>query len=40
MTPFVLGKGGEFGVYGFPMLNGKTIKIATEQFTRLSTCTF
>ena len=26
-------KGGEFGFYGFPTLEGKTIKIATEQFT-------
>jgi sarcosine oxidase len=26
-------KGGEFGFYGFPSLDGKTIKIATEQFT-------
>jgi sarcosine oxidase len=30
---WIFGKGGEFGVYGFPTLDGKTIKIATEQFT-------
>ena len=40
LTPFVLWKGGEFGVYGFPTLDGKTITFATVQFTRLSTCTF
>ena len=30
---WIFGKGGEFGFYGFPMLDGKSIKIATEQFT-------
>ena len=30
---WIFGKGGEFGFYGFPTLDGKTIKIATEQFT-------
>jgi sarcosine oxidase len=30
---WILGKGGEFGFYGFPTLDGKTIKIATEQFS-------
>jgi sarcosine oxidase len=29
---WIFGKGGEFGFYGFPTLDGKTIKIATEQF--------
>jgi sarcosine oxidase len=30
---WIFGKGGEFGFYGFPSLDGQTIKIATEQFT-------
>jgi sarcosine oxidase len=30
---WIFGKGGEFGFYGFPTLDGKTIKIASEQFT-------
>lgn len=30
---WIFGKGGEFGFYGFPTLDGKSIKIATEQFT-------
>ena len=30
---WIFAKGGEFGFYGFPTLDGKTIKIATEQFT-------
>jgi sarcosine oxidase len=29
---WIFAKGGEFGFYGFPTLDGKTIKIATEQF--------
>jgi sarcosine oxidase len=29
---WIFGEGGEFGFYGFPTLDGKTIKIATEQF--------
>ena len=29
---WISAKGGEFGFYGFPTLDGKTIKIATEQF--------
>jgi sarcosine oxidase len=29
---WIFGKGSEFGFYGFPSLDGKTIKIATEQF--------
>ena len=33
---WIFGKGGEFGFYGFPMLDGKTIKIATEQFTAIT----
>ena len=33
---WIFGKGGEFGFYGFPTLDGKTIKIATEQFTATS----
>ena len=33
---WIFAKGGEFGFYGFPTLDGKTIKIATEQFTALS----
>ena len=30
---WIFAKEGEFGVYGFPTLDGKTIKVATEQFT-------
>ena len=30
---WIFGKGSEFGFYGFPSLDGKTIKLATEQFT-------
>jgi sarcosine oxidase len=30
---WIFAKGGEFGFYGFPTLDGKTIKIATEHFT-------
>jgi sarcosine oxidase len=30
---WIFGRGAEFGFYGFPTLDGKTIKIATEQFT-------
>jgi sarcosine oxidase len=30
---WIFGKGGEFGFYGFPTLDDKTIKVATEQFT-------
>ena len=33
---WIFGKGGEFGFYGFPTLDGKTIKVATEQFTTLT----
>lgn len=29
---WIFGKGGEFGFYGFPSIDGKTIKIAGEQF--------
>jgi len=29
---WIFGKGSEFGFYGFPSLDGETIKIATEQF--------
>jgi len=29
---WIFGKGSEFGFYGFPSLEGETIKIATEQF--------
>ena len=29
---WIFGKGSEFGFYGFPTLDGKTIKVATEQF--------
>ena len=31
---WISGNCGEFGFYGFPTLEGKTIKVATEQFTR------
>ena len=30
---WIFSKGSEFGFYGFPSLDGKTIKVATEQFT-------
>jgi sarcosine oxidase len=33
---WIFGKGGEFGFYGFPTLDGKTIKVATEQFTAIT----
>jgi sarcosine oxidase len=33
---WIFATGGEFGFYGFPTLDGKTIKIATEQFTAIS----
>jgi len=33
---WIFGKGGEFGFYGFPTLDGKTIKVATEQFPALT----
>jgi sarcosine oxidase len=33
---WIFGKGGEFGFYGFPMLDGKTIKLATEQFSAIT----
>jgi sarcosine oxidase len=33
---WIFGRGGEFGFYGFPTLNGKTIKVATEQFTAIT----
>jgi len=29
---WIFGQGSEFGFYGFPTLDGKTIKVATEQF--------
>jgi sarcosine oxidase len=33
---WIFGKGGEFGFYGFPTLDGETFKIATEQFTAVT----
>ena len=33
---WIFAKGGEFGFYGFPTLDGKTIKIATEQFRAIT----
>ena len=33
---WIFAKGGEFGFYGFPTLDGKTIKIATEQFAAIT----
>ena len=33
---WIFAKGGEFGFYGFPNLDGKTIKVATEQFTAIT----
>jgi sarcosine oxidase len=33
---WIFARGGEFGFYGFPTLDSKTIKIATEQFTAIS----
>ncbi len=33
---WIFAKGDGFGFYGFPTLDGKTIKIATEQFTAIS----
>ena len=31
---WIFGTGSEFGFYGFPSLDGRTIKVATEQFTQ------
>jgi sarcosine oxidase len=33
---WIFAKGAEFGFYGFPTLDGKTIKIATEQFSAIT----
>jgi hypothetical protein len=33
---WIFAKGGEFGFYGFPTLDGKTINIATEQFRAIT----
>jgi len=33
---WIFAKGGEFGFYGFPTLDGKTIKIASEQFRAIT----
>jgi sarcosine oxidase len=33
---WIFAKGDEFGFYGFPALDGKTIKIATEQFAAIT----
>jgi sarcosine oxidase len=33
---WICAKGGEFGFYGFPTLDGTTIKIATEQFKTIT----
>jgi sarcosine oxidase len=33
---WIFAKSGEFGFYGFPSLDGKTIKVATEQFAATS----
>jgi sarcosine oxidase len=33
---WIFAKGGEFGFYGFPTLDTKTIKVATEQFTAIT----
>ena len=33
---WIFANSGEFGFYGFPTLDGKTIKIATEQFTAIT----
>lgn len=33
---WIFAKGGDFGFYGFPTLDGKTIKVATEQFTAIT----
>jgi sarcosine oxidase len=33
---WIFGTVGEFGFYGFPTLDGKTIKVATEQFTAIT----
>ena len=33
---WIFAKGGEFGFYGFPTLDGKSIKVATEQFTAIT----
>lgn len=34
---WIFEKGGEFGFYGFPSTDGRTIKMATEQFTAFTT---
>ena len=34
---WIFEKGGEFGFYGFPSLDGKTIKVAGEQFSETTT---
>jgi sarcosine oxidase len=33
---WIFAEGGEFGFYGFPTLDGKSIKVATEQFTAIT----
>jgi sarcosine oxidase len=33
---WIFGKGAEFGFYGFPTLDGETVKVATEQFTTVA----
>ena len=33
---WIFGQGSEFGFYGFPTLDGKTIKVATERFTAIT----
>ena len=33
---WIFARGSEFGFYGFPTLDGKTIKVATEQFTAIT----
>lgn len=33
---WIFAEGGEFGFYGFPTLDGKSIKVATEQFTAMT----
>jgi sarcosine oxidase len=33
---WIFAKGGNFGFYGFPTLDGKTVKVATEQFTAIA----
>ena len=34
---WIFAKGGDFGFYGFPTLDGKTIKLASEQYTEETT---